>query len=77
MYSVTGYPDNLTNFCNEKTPMLAVSLPILNLQGADAFFKGIKATFWTTNVHGKRLDNVGKDKIIHLFLKTGKSAGEF
>ena len=35
------------------------------------FFRGVKATLQTKNVCGKRPDNAGKDKIIHLFLELG------
>ena len=41
------------------------------------FLPEVKATFWTKNVRRKRRDNAGKDKIIHLFLETQKSAVEF
>ena len=54
--------------------MLAVSSPF---QSVDAFFQGVKATFRIRNIRGKRRDNAEKDKNIHLFLETGKSAVEF
>ena len=65
MYSVAVYPDHLTNFQNEKTPMLAVLSP----------FRGLKATFLIKKVCGKRQHKAEKDKNIYLFLETGKSAG--
>ena len=47
------------------------------ITSAEAFFQGIKATFPTKNCCQKRQDNAGKDKIIHLFLETRKSAVKF
>ena len=41
------------------------------------FSRGVKATFQTENVHRKRQDNAGKDRIIHLCLETRKSSVEF
>ena len=49
-------------------------ITILNVQSADAFFQAVKTKFRTKNVRGQRRDNAGKDKIIHLFLETRKSA---
>ena len=52
-------------------------ITISNLRSADAFFRGVKATFWIKNVRGKRQDNAEKDTNSHLFLGIGKSAVKF
>ena len=77
MHSVTVYPNHLTNFYKEKTPLLAVSSPFPIYKVQNAFFLGVKATFRIKNICRKRRDNAEKDKNIHLFLETGKSAVEF
>ena len=72
-----GIAINWTQYLPSRS--LSIKSVILNLiRRCRRFFpQRVKATFRTKNVHRKRPDNAGKDKIIDLFLETGKSAGEF
>ena len=68
---------HLTNFSKEKKPMPAVSSPFEFTKCRRFFSRFVKSTFRNKNVGRKRQDKAGKDKIINLFLETGKSAVEF
>ena len=58
--------------------MSAVSSPFWIYEVQTLFFPLlVKSTFQNKNVCEKRRDKAGKDKIINLFLETGKSAVEF
>ena len=57
--------------------MPAVSSPFWIHEVQSLFFRLVKSIFRNKNVGGKRWDKAGKDKIINLFLETGKSAVEF
>ena len=68
---------NFDEILKWKVANVGCFIAISNLRRADAFFRGVKATFWIKNVCGKRQDNPEKVKNIYLFLETGKSAVKF
>ena len=68
---------HLTNFQNEKTQCRLFLRHFEITKCRRFFFRLIKSTFRNKKVGGKRRDKAGKDKIINLFLETGKSAASF